>query len=138
MVSCQLGCGRLLLRRGGRRASWSGTQASVGYEIVQNFDVPVPQMVEVQFFAALSPVPEQVIEVPKILPHDVPPRRLCRDTPGVLSPELDARMRCHMIRHMSSAPGPHHHHHHLWLRLNGLTQVRIVYIQLADGSVDPR
>ena len=34
----------------------------------------------VQFFAALSPVPEQVIEVPKILPHDVPPRRLCRDT----------------------------------------------------------
>ena len=34
----------------------------------------------VQFFAALSPVPEQVIAVPKILPHDVPPRRLCRDT----------------------------------------------------------
>ena len=28
MVSCQLGCGRLLLRRGGRRASWNGTQAS--------------------------------------------------------------------------------------------------------------
>ena len=58
--------------------------AGIGYEIVQNFDVPVPQMVEqlpntVQFFAALSPVPEQVIAVPKILPHDVPPRRLCRD-----------------------------------------------------------
>ena len=34
----------------------------------------------VQFFAALSLVPEQVIAVPKILPHDVPPRRLCRDT----------------------------------------------------------
>ena len=33
-----------------------------------------------QFFAALSPVPEQVIAVPKILPHEVPPRRLCRDT----------------------------------------------------------
>ena len=59
--------------------------AGIGYEIVQNFDVPVPQMVEqlpnnVQFFAALSPVPKQVIAVPKILPHDVPPRRLCRDT----------------------------------------------------------
>ena len=59
--------------------------AGIGYEIVQNFDVPVPQMVDqwpniVQFFAALSPVPEEVIAVPKILPHDVPPRRLCRDT----------------------------------------------------------
>ena len=59
--------------------------AGIGYEIVLNFDVPVPQMVEqlpniVQFFAALSPVSEQVIAVPKILPHDVPPRRWCRDT----------------------------------------------------------
>ena len=59
--------------------------AGIGYEIVQNFDVPVPQMVEelpniVQFFAALSPVPEQVLAVPKILPHDVPPQRVCRDT----------------------------------------------------------
>ena len=59
--------------------------AGIGFEIVQNFDVPVPQMVEQlpnigQFFAALSPVPEQVIAVPKILSHDVPPRRLCRDT----------------------------------------------------------
>ena len=57
--------------------------AGIGYEIVQNFDVPVPQMMEqlpniVQFFAALSPVPEQVIAVPKILPHDVPSRRLCQ------------------------------------------------------------
>ena len=52
---------------------------------VQILDDPVPQMVEqllnlVQFFAVLSPVPEQVIEVPKILPHEVPSRRLCRDT----------------------------------------------------------
>ena len=59
--------------------------AGIGYEIVQNFDVPVPQMMEqlpniVQFFAALSLVPEQVIAVPKILSHVVPPRRLCRDT----------------------------------------------------------
>ena len=58
--------------------------AGIGYEIVQNFDVPVPQMVEqlpniVQFFAALSPVPEEVIEVPKILPNDVPMRRSCRE-----------------------------------------------------------
>ena len=58
--------------------------AGIGYEIVQNFDVPVPQMVEqlpniVQFFAALSLVPEQVIDVPKILPHDVPMRRSCRE-----------------------------------------------------------
>ena len=42
-------------------------------------DVPVPQMVDQlrdieQFFRALSPVPEQVIEVPKILPFDVPMR----------------------------------------------------------------
>ena len=37
----------------------------------------------VQFFAALSPVPEQVIEVPKILPHDVPSRRFCREPPLV-------------------------------------------------------
>ena len=35
----------------------------------------------VQFFAAQLPVvAEPVIEVPKILPHDVPPRSLCRDT----------------------------------------------------------
>ena len=52
--------------------------------MVQILDAPVAQMVEqlpnlVQFFAALSPVPEQVIAVP-ILPHEVPPRRLCRDT----------------------------------------------------------
>ena len=60
--------------------------ASVGYEIVQSLDVPVPQMEEplpniVQFFAEQLPVvAEQGIEVPKILPHDVPPRRWCRDT----------------------------------------------------------
>ena len=53
--------------------------------LVPLLDDPVPQTVEqlpnlVQFFAALSPVPEQVIAVPKILPHEVPPRRLCRDT----------------------------------------------------------
>ena len=53
--------------------------------LVPLLDDPVPQMVEqlpnlLQFFAALSPVPEQVIAVAKILPHEVPPRRLCSDT----------------------------------------------------------
>ena len=49
--------------------------AGIGYEIVQNLDVPVPQMVEqlpniVQFFAThLHVVVEPVIEVPKILPR---------------------------------------------------------------------
>ena len=54
--------------------------------IVQSLHVPVPQMGEqlpniVQFFATqLSVVAEPVIEVPKILPHDIPPRRSCRHT----------------------------------------------------------
>ena len=44
-----------------------------GHLFVPSLDVPVPQMVDqlpnvVQFLAALSPDPEQVIEVPKILP----------------------------------------------------------------------
>ena len=53
---------------------------------VQILDAPVPQMTDqlpniVQFFATHLPVvAEPVIEVPKILPHDVPTRRLCRDT----------------------------------------------------------
>ena len=60
--------------------------AGMGYEIVQNLDFPVLQMVEqlpnvIQFFATRLPVvAEPVIEVPKILPNDVPTRRLCRDT----------------------------------------------------------
>ena len=55
--------------------------AGIGYEIVQSLDVPVPQMGEqlpnvVQFSAAQFPVvAEPVIEVPKILPLDVPLRR---------------------------------------------------------------
>ena len=45
--------------------------------LVQILDAPVPQMVDQlpdieQFFRALLPVPEQVIEVPKILPDEVP------------------------------------------------------------------
>ena len=47
--------------------------------LVQILDIPVPQMVDQlpdieQFFRALSPDPEQVVEVPKILPFDVPMR----------------------------------------------------------------
>ena len=58
----------------------------IAYELVHRLDVPVPQMGEqlpnvVQFFSALLlVVAEPVIEVPKILPHDVPLRRLCRET----------------------------------------------------------
>ena len=58
----------------------------IAYELVQALDAPVLQTVEqllnvVQFFATQLPVvAEPVIAVPKILPHDVPPRRLCRDT----------------------------------------------------------
>ena len=58
----------------------------VGHLPVLALGVPVPQMVDqlpdvVQFLAAqLLVVPEPVIEVPKILPHDIPPRRWCRDT----------------------------------------------------------
>ena len=59
--------------------------AGIGYEIVQNLDVFAPQMVDqlpdiLLFFAALSLVFEQVIEVPKILPDDVPMRTTVRDT----------------------------------------------------------
>ena len=57
----------------------------VGHLPVPALDVPVPQMADQlpdieQFFRALSPDPEQVIEVPKILPLDVPMRAALRDT----------------------------------------------------------
>ena len=58
----------------------------IAYELVQALDAPVLQTVEqlpnvVQFLATQVPVvAEPVTEVPEILPHDVPPRRLCRDT----------------------------------------------------------
>ena len=52
---------------------------------VQFLDAPVPQVVEqlpdiMHFFDTLTPDPEQVIEVPKILPDDVPMRTPVRDT----------------------------------------------------------
>ena len=61
-------------------------EQTVGFApLVQILDAPVAQMVEqlpniAQFFDTLRPDPVQVIEVPKILPHDVPRRRLCRRT----------------------------------------------------------
>ena len=53
--------------------------------MVQIRDAPVPQMVEqlpniLHFFDTLMPDPEQVVEVPKILPDDVPMRALVRET----------------------------------------------------------
>ena len=52
--------------------------------MVQILDAPVPQMVEqlpdvLRFFDRLSTVPEQVIEVPKILLEDVPFHAVLRD-----------------------------------------------------------
>ena len=53
--------------------------------LVQTLDAPVPQTVEqlqdvLQFFERLSTVPEQVIEVPKIISEDVPMRAVLRAT----------------------------------------------------------
>ena len=53
--------------------------------MVQILDTPVPQMVEqlpdvMRFFDTLLPVPEQAIEVPKIVLDDVPVRTSVRDT----------------------------------------------------------
>ena len=57
----------------------------LGHLPVPALDVPVPQMVDQlpdieNFFGALSPDPEQVVEVPKILPFDVPMRTAVRVT----------------------------------------------------------
>ena len=63
-----------------------GRHNGIAYKLVQALDDPVLQTVEqlpnvVQFFSTQLPVvAEPVIAVPNILPHDVPPRRLCRDT----------------------------------------------------------
>ena len=59
-------------------------QAAAYAPTVQILDIPVPQMVEqlpdvLRIFATLLPVPEQVIEVPKIPPEDVPFRAVLRD-----------------------------------------------------------
>ena len=53
--------------------------------MVQILDAPVPQMGDqlpdiMRFFDTLTPDAEQVIEVPKILPDDVPVRTAVRDT----------------------------------------------------------
>ena len=79
------------LPQGGRPAPLSevaGSQTrvlrhAVGHLCVLALDVPVSQMVDQfpdieQFFRALSPDLEQVVEVPKILPSDVPMRAAMR------------------------------------------------------------
>ena len=68
----------------------AGWQTRVLRHVVEHLsvlalDVPVLQMVgqlpdTEQFFRALSPDPEQVIEVPKILPFDLPMRTAVRVT----------------------------------------------------------
>ena len=60
-------------------------QIAVYAPMVQILDAPVPQLVEqlpdiLHFFDTLTPVPEQVIEVPKIVLDDVPVRTSVRDT----------------------------------------------------------
>ena len=60
-------------------------QIAVHAPMVQFLDAPVTQMVEqlpdvMRFFDFLLPVPEQVIEVPKILLDDVPMRAVLRAT----------------------------------------------------------
>ena len=60
-------------------------QIAVYAPMVQILDAPVPQLVEqlpdiLHFFGTLTPVPEQVIEVPKIVLDDVPVRTSVRDT----------------------------------------------------------
>ena len=55
------------------------------HERVQILDVPVPQKGKeladiMRFFDTLTPDPEQVLEVPKILPDDVLARTAVRDT----------------------------------------------------------
>ena len=70
------GAGSAAHRGSDRRCCPSG--ASSRRPLCRRWVEQLPNLV--QFFAALSPVPEQVIAVPKILPHEVLPRRLCRDT----------------------------------------------------------
>ena len=60
-------------------------QLSDNVPFVQILDIPVPQMVEqlpdvLRFFATLLPVPEQAIEVPKIVLDYVPVRTAVRVT----------------------------------------------------------
>ena len=70
--------------------------------MVQILDAPVPQTVEqlpdiLRFFDTLMPDPEQVVEVPKILPVEVPMRTAVREpqiaeqlveVPTLVSPSL--------------------------------------------------
>ena len=60
-------------------------QAAAYAPMVQILVIPVPQLVDqladvMRFFDTLLPVPEQALEVPKILLDDVPVRTPVRDT----------------------------------------------------------
>ena len=79
----QLGCGRLLFLRGGRR-SRSGTPWSRSSAPCLTLDAPVPLMVGqlpdiLHFFDALLPVAEQATDVPKIFLEDIPSRTPVRE-----------------------------------------------------------
>ena len=72
-------------RSGGASPQGRVLRHVVGHLPLPALDVPVPQLVDqlpdiVQFFRALSRDPVQVIEVPKILPFDVPLRAALRVT----------------------------------------------------------
>ena len=63
--------------------------------LVQILDPPVPQMVEqlpdvLRFLATLLPVPEQVIEVPKIVLDDAPVHTSVRDTQLLVAADCGA------------------------------------------------
>ena len=86
--------------------------AGIGYEIVQNLDVPVPQMVEqlpniVQFLASyLLVVSEQVIDVPKIFVERHPPQKAEKlvEVPTIVSFSSLQRI----VEHTVDIPVPGH------------------------------
>ena len=82
MVSCQLGSGQLLLR-GGRRGSCSGTQASGTKSSRISMSLCRRWWNSCRISFSSSPhshlFPSRLSQC-RILPHGVPPRRLCRDT----------------------------------------------------------
>ena len=102
-VDARRGCGGVQVAAG--QASYfvrAARAGSAAHRAVQTLDDPAPQMVEqlsdiLQFFRALSPDPEQVVEVPKILPEDVSVRIVVREpqlveqlveVPTLVSPSL--------------------------------------------------
>ena len=85
MKKSPAGRGRTGCLGSGRRNRFCGAPQIVDLvPSLPTLDDPAPQMVEqlpdvLRFFRALSPDPEQVIEVPKILPEDVSLRTAVRE-----------------------------------------------------------